>query len=237
MKRFRSAVAAYDLNNTTYYPDVQLVGEEALVSPDAVSLASASVLAMPVKEVAFIDPAIGEVPLFIDKTISTAQPIITEPIVTPLPTPVKEITFIDPVINATVDKPTLQEILSIKPVISPVEPIAVISSSLEKQVTYIDPVVSTPKVIPIMPIEDEPILSEAVKSSDTPGVITLSNSGSSNTNTSNAIEKVVDVINKGIDEIFSTEVSKDNSVAKDDTGLYLAGGVVILGILTLLFKK
>lgn len=232
MKRFRNAaLAIYDLEDPSYYSGIQLVGEEALLSPASISIASGGTT---VKEVSFIDPAIGEVPVFSDKIIPSAQPIITEPllikpVISPVleSAPLKEVSFIDPVIgNVPIlsDKilPISQSIVS-SPLVSSIEPV--------KEVVYVDTAISSPKLLTEEQIE---VISQ---NKTIEPISQVSQEVTPSNNIVNVVDKVVDTINKSVNEIFATEVVKDTSVSKDQTGLYLAGAVVALGLLTLIFKK
>jgi hypothetical protein len=237
MKRFRGAISI--IGDPEIY---QVPTNDFEVPVLAVSVASGGVTAStsPIKEVSYLDPVIN-VP--VNNVLTPVKPVFTPlPVETYIPIePVKEIVFIDPVLDVPIVSPTLKEVLLSKPLIVSepiIAPSQVIAEPI-KEVSYLDPVINVPAVkstIPIVPIEDEPItLNEANKSLDTPGVVTPSNNSSVVTPT--VVEKVVDTINKAVDEIFKTEVTKDNAVVKDNTGLYLAGAVVGLGVLALIFKK
>ncbi len=188
------------------------------------------------------DPEIYQVPTYdfevspLAVSVASVGVMVTEPVFLPLP--IKTVSYIDPALSVPSSEAILTTVKPVnEPIITPL-PIAPILEPV-KVITFVDPVLDAPAIkstIPILPIEDEPItLNEANKSSDTPVLITPSdNSGVANPT---VVEKVVDTINKAVDEIFKTEVTKDNTVVKDNTGLYLAGAVVALGVLALIFKK
>jgi hypothetical protein len=212
MKRYRNAVATFLVSPDTLVvpePDYDVYSGSGISSSPNVIPFEITQTSEPVKVIAFIDPVISSPS---SNVLAPVKPI-SEPDFAPMPTLLERITaLIDPVV--------------VTPSVQP-EPI--------KEVYYIDPVISSPSsnvlapvkpIIPVLPIEDEPItLNEANKSSDIPVA------------TQTVVEKALETINKAVDEIFKTEVTKDNTVVKDNTGLYLAGAVVGLGVLALIFKK
>lgn len=165
----------------------------------------------------------------LDISLGGGESGIPEPI--PLSLPVKDIVYIDPVISQPINT-EIADIVLTKPILQPVvykEPET--SAEPIKQVTFIDPVVSQPKIL-----NDEQInvISQNYSSPEKINIVPEPTSGN---DIMKFVDDVVENINVGVNELLSTEVKESPSVIKDQTGLYLAGAVVALGLLTLIFKK
>ena len=234
MKRFRNAALMED-------PEIyQVPTYDFELSPASISLGGGgTVTTSTIKTIAYIDPAISEVPSEPVSLFTYVKPI-SEPIM--LTEPIKAVTFIDPVLDAPVSNAVAQSVFTPMPTLLEritkyKEPI-VVTPSAQHEPIYIDPALSNP--IPILLTEEQ---LEVVNSSK--GIPTVPIEDIVITNTSqeatvpanNIVEKALDTINEAVNEIFTTKVTEDNAVAQDNTGLYLAGAVVALGVLALIFKK
>lgn len=167
-----------------------------------------------------------------------------EPEPTPISTlPVKEVIYVDPILSV--------------PAISPKPEPTLFSTLMEKIATLVEPTVSnipsTPQVNEVVApslVQAEPIkevlfidsaLSPKLLTDEQLAVSTPSVKSDDVQKSTGTLDNLVETLNKGVNELFSTEIKQDlntnGSVTKDNTGLYLAGAVVALGLLTLIFKK